>query len=314
VAIDASFDRVSKLFEADVNRMVARQEARTTGHDRCDFDAVGGTVSYLREGTLLWRAEAELIANLVYGTIDLATGGLLRWVWSERTGLESGRRIDAAYREAKHYKLDTLTKSVPHVDQGEATRIVNMAARLARADGVLARTNEREVTFYALFDTGEGERKSVRSLAPSAGASLLPMRPSLTPAASFGVEPSTGVRSIPAPSITEMQSKTPSLERVRPAASVALAAFVAVQPGFREAVLVVSLELSGTKGRFSVQLVALSSAGRLEVVDTAPPVVEAVAGLVADARALGELGWRTLVVRITPKTAGSGFQLAVESR
>ena len=90
-----SFDTVAALFESDVKRMVERHEARTSGHDRCDVEEQRGTVAFFRRSTLLWRAETELLASLVHGSIKAATGGLLRWTWGDKA--PSGtRRIDTA--------------------------------------------------------------------------------------------------------------------------------------------------------------------------------------------------------------------------
>jgi hypothetical protein len=337
VGISPNFEKIVGLFEGELTRMVGRLETRTREHDRCDVDE-SGAVSFFRGSSLLWKAHGEVIASLVHGGVHVSTGGLLRWTWADGA-TNTGRRIDAAYREAVHYGLDCITKNAHGLSDTEARRVVLLAAHLARADGVREVENPREVTFFALFDAGEGER--LRSLMPGVpttrpGSSIAPTRSttnapsSVTRPATLTVMPSSSVassvdasasfgatvRSIPAPARpveSAPPARTPSLERVRAPSSAALAQCVAACPGFREAVLIVNLEVHGDKARLAVQLVALSSVGRLEVLETSKALIDAVGEMTAAARLTGELGWRRLVIRIAPKSSGTGYHLSVDA-
>lgn len=338
---DPIFEKVSALVEPDVARMLARQEARTAGHDRAELDETAGVLSFYSGRSLLWRAQARLVATHSDGGMSLSGGsGILRWVWGEGSVTNlSRRRIDAIYREALHFKVDLILRNVPLATRAEADRIVNVAVKLGSGDGVYARESAREVAYFALFDMGEGERQVARSLAPPAGGSAPPpptgrrasmpdalasTRSTIMPSVAINHELASPLGSIPPPRVPSepgqlsvpppTSAKPLTLERARPAASAALAAFVAKDASFWEAALVVTLELSGAKARFSVQLVAIGSDGRLAFVDTTQPVAEAVTRMVTEAREAGELGWRTLILRMTPKSGGGGVNLTFEMR
>jgi hypothetical protein len=192
----------------------------------------------------------------------------------------------------------------------------------------------REVTFVALFDTGEGERLSSRSMAPTGVVSARPRAPSvpsinpsprvsIAPAAYLGSPARESTRSIPAPSSVPVipptrpvsigPAATPSVDSVRGPASAALSQCAAICPGYREAVLVISMDVQSGKARLAAQLVAISAAGRLEVLDTPSTVMDAAVQMCALAGHAGEITWRRLVIRLSPKAAGAGYHLAVEA-
>lgn len=67
--------------------------------------------------------------------------------------------------------------------------------------------------------------------------------------------------------------------------------------GFRQALLVVSIDMQGEKARFFTQLVVQTERGELEPVDASRSMVDAVVHLIADDARSGNGRWRRLSVR-----------------
>lgn len=321
--------RVAISLGPELDAMMAQLEARTAGHDEIVFDEVAGSVLYLRNGEPLWRAHAELIGRY---SPDL---GLLRWWWVGKATVGE-TRMDRAYGEAQRLDLRALLdKQAVAGDLEEGRRLTRLAAHLAGADGVIerdggAQEGDLRLAFYALFDSWHGAPKA-RSMTPFAvsrtmpppavlplpGAAFIVPRLAPPPAIPGSVSPSpaagrpstqppvAGRTSTQPPAATASGApgrpiREPGRELVDTLISpVTLALAAGGHQGFRQALLVVSIDLAGEKARFFAQLVVQTENGDLEPVDTSRSMLDAVVQLIAqDARA-GNGRWRRLDVRFS---------------
>lgn len=148
MALSEKFRRLARLVEPDVQRMVDRHAQRVAGYDNARFDDRTGIVSYQHQGALIWQPRAEKIGEW---SDDLA---LFRWYWyGVRWGEGPQRRLDIVHREGESYGLVELVTDTVQVDSdAEAVAIAELAAQLARADGVLRVKQANRVLFFALFD------------------------------------------------------------------------------------------------------------------------------------------------------------------
>lgn len=148
MALSEKFRRLALLMEPDVQRMVERHAQRVSGHDAARFDDRNGIVSYQRQGALLWQPRAEKIGEW---SNELA---LFRWYWyGVRFGEGPHRRLDIVHREGENYGLiELVTDAVNIESEVDAQALAQLAAQLARADGVLRIKHPDRVLFFALYD------------------------------------------------------------------------------------------------------------------------------------------------------------------
>jgi hypothetical protein len=107
--------------------------------------------------------------------------------------------------------------------------------------------------------------------------------------------------------------REPSREGFLPVATVALAAVAHALPGgFKQALIVVTLDQRESKGRFLVQLVATDARGDLVALEPARELLDATAKMIADDAREGNGRWRRLVARLTATERGAS--VAVEVR
>ncbi len=150
---------------------------------------------------------------------------------------------------------------------------------------------------------------------------LAPSRPtmgvrSLAPSAGLQVSPDDFGPTIPAPApAPRTQSALPVREIRRelflPVAQSALAEVVQQIEGFRQALLVVRIDLEHSKGRFVVQLVGLDAAGDLHALDASRPLVDAVAKLIGEDSRDGNGRWKKLVVRMRQTERGAAVEQTI---
>lgn len=144
----------------------------------------------------------------------------------------------------------------------------------------------------------------VRSLAPPPGLSL-----------GLEVSPDDGL-GIPPPAPAPRPTAALPVREIRrelflPVAQAALAEVVQQMSGFRQALLVVRIDLEQAKGRFVVQLVGLDGAGDLHSLDASRPLVDGVAKLIADDSRDGNGRWKKLVVRMRQTERGASVEQTI---
>jgi hypothetical protein len=310
-----SLDRVRRVaiaLQPELQQMMAAMQARIAGHDDFVFDKLAQSVLYTREGTVLWRARAELIGRF---SQDL---GLFRWWWVGKTTVGECK-MDTAYGEAQRMELKAMMDKQVVVDGLEDARhLVGLAAHLAGADGIIEMDEAREgddlkLAFYGLFDTWKGTTRT-KSQTPFAVSRTMP-----PPEVRARTGSSPGISQIPpAPRVPSVSVPTPSvpmqpvgirepaptlLEGLVPSLWLALQA--AGQMAFRQALLVISVDTTGEKARFFTQIVVQNDRGDLEAVDTTRPVLDAVAALIGEDARSGNGRWRRLAVRFWRNEKGS---------
>ena len=86
----------------------------------------------------------------------------------------------------------------------------------------------------------------------------------------------------------------------------------ALPHGFKQALLVVTVDQQANKGRFLVQLVASDAQGDLVALEPARDLLDATAKMIAEDARDGNVRWRRLVARLT--ATGRGASVAVEVR
>ncbi len=305
-----SLDRVRRValaLQPELDQMMAQLEARIAGYDDFVFDKHAQSVLYTKEGTVLWRARAELIGRY---SQDL---GLFRWWWVGRTTVGECK-MDKAFGEAQRMELKAMMDKQVVVDGIEDARhLVGLAAHLATADGILEMDEAREgddlkLAFYALFDTWKGVPRT-KSSTPFAVSRTLPPPGTLMP--SIPDAPRVPVVSIPTPSVPMtpigpggIREPAPTLlEGLVPSLWLALQA--AGQTAFRQALLVISVDTHGEKARFFTQIVVQDDRGDLEPIDTTRAVLDAVAGLISEDARSGNGRWRRLSIRFWRNEKGA---------
>jgi hypothetical protein len=296
--------RVARALQPELEHMMAAMQARIAGHDDFIHDKLAQSVLYTKEGTVLWRARAELIGRF---SADL---GLFRWWWVGKTTVGECK-MDNAYGEAQRMELKAmLDKQVVVEGVEDARHLAGLAAHLAGADGIVEMEEAREGddlkhAFYALFDTWKGAPRT-KSASPFAVSRTLP-----PPTAAVSVPPAPRMPSIPTPAVPirpmgagAVHEPAPTLlEGLVPSLWLALQA--AGQSAFRQALLVISVDMQGEKARFFTQIVVQSERGDLEPVDTTRAVLDAVAAVIAEDARSGNGRWRRLSVRFWRNERGS---------
>lgn len=301
-----SLDRVRRVavaLQPELEKMMAQMQAHIAGYDDFVFDRHAQSVHYMRAGTVLWRARAELIGRY---SQDL---GLFRWWWVGRTTVGECK-MDTAYGEAQRMELKAMMDKQVVVDGIEDARhLAGLAAHLAGADGIVEIDEAREgddlkLAFYALFDTWKGTPRT-KSSVPFAVSRTLPP-PAVIPGA-----PRAPAVSIPTPSAPIVPSGPIGIRDPAPtlleglAPSLWLALQSAGQDAFRQALLVISVDTHGEKARFFTQIVVQTERGELEPIDTSRAVLDAVANLISEDVRSGNGRWRRLAVHFWRNEKGS---------
>jgi len=318
--------RIARALAPELDHMMEQLKTRIAGYDDVVFDKVAQSAIYSKEGRAIWRARFEIIGRY---SRDL---GLFRWWWVGRPPTASEARMDTAYGEAQRLELQALLdKQVVVESEEDALHLARLAAHLAGADGVINMEEEREgddlkVAYYALFDSWHGSQKRPsfssafavsKTMPPPASIPAAPRVPQIsrppTPMAipletpisrrptAAAASPPPSAHSPPAahgppPSLTPGALREPAralIDALVPSLSQALANYT----GFRQALLVVSVDTQGEKARFFTQIVLQNERGDLEAIETTRAVLDAVAALIAEDARSGNARWRRLSIR-----------------
>jgi hypothetical protein len=295
--------------------MVHEHQARVAGSDEVSYDDEVESVTYKKSGAVLWTGKGELIATYAPETHTF------HWSRPEQTPATEARRVEAIFHKGRANAISQLTVDVLHLDGPEdADMIANLGAHLAGADGVLRLQGRPEWTFLALFDLGE-RRKSSRydySVPPPLDPhdqphaisvpALLPVR-SLAPPSAPSAPSATALAPAPAtPAIRE-----PSRDVFLPVARAALADVAnAMASGFRQALLVVTIDASGQKARYFVQLVTSDPNGDLQALEPSSQLLDATGKFIAADAHEGNGRWRRLVARLATSARGASVGIEVK--
>ncbi|MEO7097192.1 MAG: DUF6882 domain-containing protein [Polyangiales bacterium] len=118
--------------------------------------------------------------------------------------------------------------------------------------------------------------------------------------------------SIPTPAPPEVRQ--PSRATFFPLAQLALGHVAAVLPGgFRQALLVITIDVQASKGRFFVQLVASDARGDLLSLEPSRDLLDATARFIGEDAREGNSRWRRLVARLTATAKGASVDVEVKA-
>lgn len=326
------FRRLALLMEPDVQRMIEKHAQRVAGHDHVRFDERSGLVTFSRQGSVLSQPRAEKIGEWVP---ELA---LFRWWFvGIKFGEHAHRRLDVAYREGEQYGMPELTtETIALESASEADTVAFLAAQLARVDGVLRATQGEKVVYFALFDQKpsdaprapelrdtnvnspsqrpawmSGDRFSVAPPQIHERTSLRPGSRTMPPLSPIEVSSDDGFDIPKAPRAPSLPVREPSREIFMPVAQTALGDIAAAVPGFAQALVVVRVETTASKGRFFVQLVAVDHEGDLIALDPSRALLEAAGRMIADDARDGNGRWHKLAARLKPTERGASVDLDV---
>lgn len=335
--IDEKLRRFAKFADGDIQRMLERQHSWTRDFDEIQFNPSMGLVGFAKLGTCLWKAHVEHIGNY-YPDI-----GMFRWTWALRSPTARSTRVDAVLREGEKFGMEQLTSNhVSNLEDPDATLLANLAAHLAKAEGVLRMEEGEHFAYYALYEAPEntippprglsvpppGKAPSTRPSDPFGSAPPPPIpplpKPSRAPSASAPA-PRTSSRPPPAParlptSPPTPQSFAPPARPIRepgrlllgPLLQQGLADVAAAVPGgYTHAMLLVNVSRGETRGQFFVVLVAVDTSGELRAPEPSPATMQVAAQFIKDDLTDGNGPWRRLVVRVVPSVTG-GLGAAVE--
>jgi hypothetical protein len=117
--------------------------------------------------------------------------------------------------------------------------------------------------------------------------------------------------SIPTPAPPEVRQ--PSRATFFPLAQIALAHVNAALGGaFHQALLVITIDVQATKGRFFVQLVASDRRGDLSSLEPTRDLLDATARFIGEDSREGNARWRRLVARLTATAKGASVDVEVK--
>ena len=291
--------RVRIIDEGIRSDFIARQEehaAKVALHDGFQFDAEAGIAKWTHGDDVLWEGAAELIGRY------FPEFGLYRFWWATDDELAmQTKRMNEAFAEAQRSDLRALQSRQLNVDdEVDAEILSRVAAYYAHARAMIRRNEGDRISYYALFDPKPTRPK----------AFVDPLR-TLPPNTSYDT------RSIPPGPPVERPSLSPTRvlvepnrEAILPLANTAGKLLRRACPlGYRQAILIVSIDTSREKARFFVQLVVLDAKGELDAVDTTRELLDAVATFIAEDVRSGNARWRKFTVRLLPEgDAGVGIR------
>lgn len=281
--------RMDDAIREEFARMQDAHTARTVGYDEELIDADAQIARWGRGGVPLWEGRVELVARYQPDV------GVFRWWWtSQQDGSAPPQsRLDRAYAEAQRLQIGVLLgRQIVLDDAADAEMLSRVACHLARAHGLLARAEEGQIAYYALFESAASLERALSE----------PRRPTPAPPLKVGIQyahsmppPAVAARPSQMPTIT---LREPSLELVFPVAQAAAAAIKRALGGaFQSAMMVIVVDTSREKARFYCQLAAISPFGELEAPDTGRELMEAVTTMIVEDSKSGNARWHKLVVR-----------------
>jgi hypothetical protein len=311
--LDESSRRFAFLLQRDLRRIEDRERARRDRGEEVRYDAVSRVATWeTRRGDVVGRWYGESIAT--YNARDR----ILRWSWAFRSTTEQGTHAELVFKEGQSRGVPQLSMSVVNdVDEEEAMSLARLGAVAARADGIHVQKKEGDEDSVEIIGLFESSRPSDRLKAATVNRisvpppPVAPVRPTPTPrAAHRSLPPITELyeprRSSSKPPgmmrdepPDEPLTDTPARERIVPLANMAIAWCGQRSPGYRQGLLVMTVDNDARRGRhLVVQLIVIDVQGDLRALDPPVELVEAAASMSLEAR------WRKLTARITPKPDG----------
>lgn len=310
--LDESSRRFAFLLQRDLRRIEDRERARRDRGEEVRYDAVSRVATWeTQRGDVVGRWYGESLAT--YNARDR----ILRWSWAFRTTTEGGTHAELVFKEGQSRGVPQLSMSVVNdIDTKEAMTLARLGAVAARAEGVHVQKKEDDDDSVEVIGLFESTRPSDRLKAPGVNRisvpppPVTPVRPTPTPrAAHRSLPPITELyeprhSSSKPPGVDrgepmdEPSSVAPARERIVPMANMAIGWCGQRSPGFKQGLLVTTVDNDARGRHLVVQLVVIDAQGELRALDPPIELVEAAAALSVDAR------WRKLTARITPKPDG----------
>jgi hypothetical protein len=310
--LDESSRRFAFLLQRDLRRIEDRARVRKDRGEEVRYDAVSRVATWEnRRGDVVARWYGESLAT--YNARDR----ILRWSWAFRSTTEGGTHAELVFKEGQSRSVPQLSMSVVNdVTHEEAMMLARLGAVAARAEDVHVQAKEGDEDSVEVIGLFESSRPSDRLKIPSVNRisvpppPVAPSKPTPTPrAAHRTLPPITEVyeprSTSKAPGLVRDEppdtplSQPPAREQLLPIANMAIVWCGQRSPGFRQGLLVVTVDADPRRGRhLVVQLVVIDVEGELRALDPPVELVEAAVEMSADAR------WRKLTARITPKPDG----------
>lgn len=313
--LDESSRRFAFLLQRDLRRIEDRERSRRDRGEEVRYDAVSRVATWeTRRGDVVGRWYGESIATFN------ARDRIFRWSWAFRATTEGGTHAELVFKEGQSKGVPQLSMSVVNdVTAEEAMILARLGAVAARADGIHVQKKEGDEDSVEVIGLFESSRPSDhlrissanRISVPPPPVAVAPSLPTPTPRAAYrSLPPITELyeprhSSRPPAGIVRDEpvdtplSEPPARERLLPIANMAIVWCGQRSPGFRQGLLVMTVDADPRRGRhLVVQLVVIDVEGQLHALDPPVELVEAGAAMSVDAR------WRKLTARITPKTDG----------
>lgn len=264
------------MLEQDVERMLKRQAARGAE----------------------WTPHSELLARY---SDDV---GLLHWWWRGKPGIaQRPSRLDAIVAEGRQFGVEELTKEAVSAESVEvAGQICCLAAHIAHADGV-TRVREGDAwVFYALFDAIDPRASRISSMTlppPTGRSSSIPPGPLRRTAQTI-------------PDIDRTTASQAKQELARDLlVPVMQEAAKSLPQGFRQALVITTVDVKEGKARFFVHVVASDASGDLVEIDASQALFDAVGAMIAEHRRRGGAAWRKLIAHLRATERGASIDVRV---
>lgn len=295
--LDESSRRFAFLLQRDLRRIEDRARARKDRGEEVRYDAVSRVATWEnRRGDVVGRWYGESLATFN------ARDRILRWAWAFRSTTEGGTHAELVFKEGQAKSVPQLSMSVVNdVTEEEAMTLARLGAVAARADDVHVQKKEGDDDSVEVIGLFESSRPSDRLRVASANRisvpppPVAPSMPTPTPRPAHRSLPPVAERY----AVTEIYEPRNERTQLVPLANMAIVWCGQRSPGFRQGLLVMTVDDDARRGRhLVVQLVVIDVEGQLRALDPPVELVEAAAAMTIDAR------WRKLTARITPKPDG----------
>ena len=295
--LDESSRRFAFLLQRDLRRIEDRARARKDRGEEVRYDAVSRVATWEnRRGDVVGRWYGEALAT--YNARDR----ILRWAWAFRSTTEGGTHAELVFKEGQAKSVPQLSMSVVNdVTDEEAMTLARLGAVAARADDIHVLQMEGDDDSVEVIGLFESSRPSDRLRAASASRisvpppPVAPSMPTPTPRPAHRSLPPVAERY----AVTELYEPRNERTQLVPIANMAIVWCGQRSPGFKQGLLVMTVDDDARRGRhLVVQLVVIDVEGQLGALDPPVELVEAAAAMSIDAR------WRKLTARITPKPDG----------
>lgn len=295
--LDESSRRFAFLLQRDLRRIEDRARARKDRGEEVRYDAVSRVATWEnRRGDVVGRWYGEALAT--YNARDR----ILRWAWAFRSTTEGGTHAELVFKEGQAKSVPQLSMSVVNdVTDEEAMTLARLGAVAARADDIHVQKKEGDDDSVEVIGLFESSRPSDRLRAASASRisvpppPVAPSMPTPTPRPAHRSLPPVAERY----AVTELYEPRNERTQLVPIANMAIVWCGQRSPGFKQGLLVMTVDDDARRGRhLVVQLVVIDVEGQLGALDPPVELVEAAAAMSIDAR------WRKLTARITPKPDG----------